>query len=53
MEQGDTGLSEASQPTGNGNPTIFAREAGPISRIYHHGGHRLYFNQDIGPFYDT
>lgn len=42
-----------SQPIGNGNPAIFAREVGPISRVYQHGVHDLYFDQDIGPIYDN
>ena len=58
MEQGDTGLSEASRyyrisTNREGKSGFFARQPGPISRIYQHGVHRLYFNQDIGPFYDT
>jgi hypothetical protein len=32
---------------------FFDLEAGPICRIFEHGVHRLYFNQDIGSFYDT
>jgi hypothetical protein len=55
MEQGDTGLSEASKYYGISTNRRWISDYFriSISRIFEHGVHRFYFNQDIGPFYDT